>query len=144
MKFPTDAESWEIAARTIYGEARGQPYVGQVAVAWVIRNRAEHPKWWGLNLKDVCLRPAQFSCWNQNDANRAIITSVTADDPNFRRSLGIMALVLSGDLPDPTDGSTNYYTTSRPTWAREWPPGWASSLQETIILGAHTFLKEKA
>lgn len=30
-----------IAALTIYGEARGEPYAGKVAVAWVIRNRTE-------------------------------------------------------------------------------------------------------
>ncbi len=30
-------------ANAVYGEARGEPYEGQVAVAAVILNRVEHP-----------------------------------------------------------------------------------------------------
>ena len=30
----------DVAARTVYGEARGEPDEGKIAVAWVIRTRA--------------------------------------------------------------------------------------------------------
>ena len=33
----------KLMANAVYGEARGEPYEGQVAVAAVILNRVEHP-----------------------------------------------------------------------------------------------------
>ena len=136
------AEAWEIAARTVYGEARGEPFEGQVAVAWVIRNRAERPGWWGRDVGQVCLKPSQFSCWLANDPNRDVITSVNPDNPVYRRCLGIAALVLSGDLEDPTEASTHYLTVDRPEWAVAWPPKWARDMRKTVVIGGHQFLSE--
>jgi spore germination cell wall hydrolase CwlJ-like protein len=31
----------DILARTLYGEARGESFAGQIAVAWTIRNHAQ-------------------------------------------------------------------------------------------------------
>ena len=31
----------DILARTLWGEARGEELIGQIAVAWTIRNRVE-------------------------------------------------------------------------------------------------------
>lgn len=59
----------DILARTIYGEARGEPWEGKIAVAWVVRNRAERGGWWGDTIREVCLKPWQFSCWNETDPN---------------------------------------------------------------------------
>ena len=53
-----------IIAKTIYGEARGEGYVGMLAVATVIFNRARGDK---SLLAKVCLKPKQFSCWNSTD-----------------------------------------------------------------------------
>jgi spore germination cell wall hydrolase CwlJ-like protein len=137
------AEAWEIAARTVYGEGRGEPFEGQVAIAWVIRNRAERPGWWGRDVGQVCLKPSQFSCWLATDPNRDVITAVTAENPAFRRCLGITALVLSGDLEDPTEKSTHYITLDRPEWASMWPPKWAGSMHKTVVIGGHQFLSER-
>ena len=49
-----------IMAKTIWGEARGESHNGQVAVAWVIRNRAERGGWWGNTIREVCLKDQQF------------------------------------------------------------------------------------
>lgn len=55
-------------ARTLWGEARGEPIEGQVAVAWVIRNRADGARFAGQLLgregavAHVCLTLWQFSC----------------------------------------------------------------------------------
>lgn len=133
---------WDIAGRTLFGEARNEPFLAQVAVAWVIRNRAERPSWWGRGVQGVCLKEKQFSCWNNSDPNRERITTATQDEEKFRRSLAIVALVLHGDLEDPTDGSTHYYTTARPPWANQWPPVWAKALKFTKVIGAHQFLRE--
>ena len=64
----------DVLARTIWGEARGEGFAGQVAVGWAIRNRVEadlgndgKPDWWGEGYVGVCKAPWQFSCWNKND-----------------------------------------------------------------------------
>lgn len=60
-----------ILACTLWGEARGEKEEAVEAVAQVILNRAEHPRWWGKDVRSVCLKPWQFSCWNKLDPNRA-------------------------------------------------------------------------
>ena len=64
-------------ARTLWGECRGEPKIGQIAVAWVILNRAEQPGWWSKShteaimddtIEAVCLCPHQFSCWWDSQA----------------------------------------------------------------------------
>lgn len=140
--FPATHADWEIAGRTLLGEARGEPFEGQIAVAWVIRNRAEKPSWWGGTVSEVCLKPSQFSCWLDGDPNKSVIEAVTPQLATFRRALGIAALVLSGDLPDPVDGATHYFTSIRPNIDTSWPPVWARSLKQTARIGAHVFLRE--
>jgi N-acetylmuramoyl-L-alanine amidase len=119
-------------ARTIYGEARGEGFDGKVAVAWVVINRVRTGRY-GSTVKDVCLRPRQFSCWNLDDPNRQRIEKVTPEDSVFAECLGIAALVYAafkgrgGALPsvlkDPTTRSTHYCVTKlEPYWARGETP----------------------
>lgn len=131
----------ETLARTIYGEARGEPFIGQVAVAWVVKNRVGR-KGWGNTIADVCLKPLQFSCWNMNDPNRAKILAADLDMPKFQRAFGIACLVVCGDdLDDPTGGADHYHTIARPKVSVTWPPRWARDMTVTAIIGAHRFLK---
>jgi spore germination cell wall hydrolase CwlJ-like protein len=90
----------------------------------------------------VCLKPKQFSCWNDDDPNADIIRAVTTDNGRYRRSLGVVALVLYGDIPDPTDGATHYHTADRPAGVSTWPPVWAKAMKVTALVGAHVFLRE--
>jgi spore germination cell wall hydrolase CwlJ-like protein len=46
----------------IYREARGQPEEAMAGVAWVAKNRAAHPRWWGDDIPSVILAHYQFSC----------------------------------------------------------------------------------
>src|SRR3546814_2812197 len=85
------AEDVDTLARTVFGEARGEPMPGKIAVAWCIRNRVEldlhddgKPDWWGEGYTAVCRKSWQFSCWNENDPNLPKLRSVTLDDPGFR------------------------------------------------------------
>lgn len=59
----TEAYAIIVAARTLYGEARGAGAEGMIAVANVIKNRVRTPGWWGRDLISVCRTPDQFSCW---------------------------------------------------------------------------------
>ena len=124
----------DVMARTIWGEARGEPLEGKVAVAWVIKNRADHPGWWGHGVANVCRQPWQFSCWNADDPNRAKLIGVTARDEMFRESLMAAAGVLSGNLPDPTGGANHYH-------ARGIAPNWAAGEVPTVRLRHHLFYK---
>jgi hypothetical protein len=135
----------DVLARTIYGEARGESFEGQVAVGWVIRNRVEadllgdgKPDWWGEGYLGVCLRPYQFSCWLKNDPTYAKVATATLEDPVFSRAYGIGCLVRADDLPDPTGGATHYFADTIP------PPKWVASLEELTKIGHHSFFRDPA
>ena len=84
----------DILARTIYGEARGEGLEGMEAVALVVINRVKAKKWFtgydlinGVKIPSVaqtCLKRAQFSCWNKNDANYPLLKKISTDDKIFR------------------------------------------------------------
>jgi N-acetylmuramoyl-L-alanine amidase len=130
-------------ARTLFGEARGEPLDGKVAVAWVIRNRAERKAFSGSLLghpgavSHVCLAPWQFSCWNNDDPNRPLLIKLQPNQcPN---ESAIAAEVLEGATPDPTNGADHYHTIDQPSWAHAWPPDWAPHMREAARFGGHVF-----
>ena len=110
----------DILARTIYGEARGQPYVGQKAVAHVIINRLKrYPR--DNTIGKVCLRHLQFSCWNAGDPNLIKMQVVTLQERQFREAM--RAALEAYDETDFTYNSTHYHTTSvSPPWSRGKTP----------------------
>jgi N-acetylmuramoyl-L-alanine amidase len=128
---------WDIFGRTLYGEARGELFEGQVAVAWVILNRVKRQGWYGKTVSEVCLKPYQFSCWLETDPNYQLIKAATYESPTLRRCLGIVALCESGDLPDPTGDAINYYSDSIP------PPRWVADMTQTTKIGHHLFFTER-
>jgi len=129
-------------ARTIWAEARGEPFAGQVAVAWVIRWRANDVKnRWPKNISAVCKQPRQFSCWNLDDPNRAKMLEISLDRESFVVAYGIACLVLATDLPDFSKKSNHYHTIAQPNGVREWPPEWARSMEERVRIGRHVFLR---
>lgn len=118
-------------ARTIYGEARGEGSKGMQAVANVIMNRVNAGSWYGASIKDVCLKPYQFSCWNNDDPNRQIIMNATPAQLATARA--IAEKVVNGNLPDITGGATHYHATSIAA------PYWTASMRKTATIGHHIF-----
>ena len=55
---------FDLAVMTIYGEARGEPFEGKVAVGEVIRNRMLQRYSSDGTVAGTVLRPYQFSIWN--------------------------------------------------------------------------------
>ena len=108
----------EIAARTLYGEARGEPDEGQRGVARVLVNRMRDGRW-GKSLGSVCLWPFQFSCWLSRDPNLKTIISLADDDPMLVKLRGIVAEALAS-TKDVTQGATHYYAVSMNN-----PPAWS-------------------
>lgn len=125
----------EIAIRTMWAEARGEPDEGLSAVAHVILNRAKDGRW-GSNVATVCLWPMQFSSWNASDPNRMKILTLLDDSPDLARCQALYEAARG--QPDPTDGACFYYADSLLR-----PPSWASAMNETARIGHHHFLKDK-
>lgn len=133
----------DVLARTIYGEARGETLGGKIAVAHVILNRARDPgpDWWGDSITQVCHKPKQFSCWNPEDPNRAVMEAADLTDTAFQKCMAAALLAVSGEAPDPTGGATHYHTANPPTVHVVWPPKWAHALKHTLDIGAHRFYR---
>ncbi|HYH18042.1 MAG TPA: cell wall hydrolase [Azospirillum sp.] len=133
---PTD-EAVDTLARTLWGEARGEPVRGIEAVAAVVVNRVRRAErhgghWWGGSIVAVCRKPFQFSCWNTGDPNRAKLLAVTAADPVFATCLRVARRAAAGLLPDPTGGATHYHRFGV-------HPSWATGHSPCAEIGRHLF-----
>lgn len=125
----------QAAARTAWGEARGEGKRGMQAVLNVIGNRATHPGWWGHDIAGVCQAHAQFSCWNTNDPNREKLLTVTDSDMQFREALALASCLVKGCLPDLTGAADHYYD-----W-RGQRPRWAQDRFYKCTIGYHRFYR---
>lgn len=128
----------DVLARTLWGEARGEGAIGQIAVAWTIRNRVNDNRensWWGEGYAGVCLKPWQFSCWNKNDPNFPYLSGAKAIPTlQLSQARAIASQVISGAVADPTGGATHYYSTTMAT-----KPAWVKGAKQTLALGRHIF-----
>lgn len=132
----------EACALTVYGEARGEPIEGQIAVANVIKNRALKHK---SSYKEVCLEPQQFSCWNKNDPNYPLLLQLGEElilnqelkNDYFKQIQYLVAGVDSGILLDNTHGNVNYITTE--LFGSPKQPVWARVAKNKITIGNHIF-----
>lgn len=70
-----------LAVSTIWQEARGEPFLGKLAVAQVIRNRVLLKYNSNGTVAGTVLAPYQFSGWNTKDPNRVISALIDTDDP---------------------------------------------------------------
>jgi N-acetylmuramoyl-L-alanine amidase len=123
----------DILARTVYGEARGEKFDGMCAVAWTIVNRVLKQTWYGKTVREVCLKPWQYSCWHdQKDKMLAARETM----PTFQRCKAAALLVLSGGWEDNTKGSTHYYADYIAT------PKWAIGHKPVAVFGVHKFFND--
>jgi len=79
----------KILANAVYGESRGEPYVGQVAVAAVILNRVDSPSF-PNTVSEVIFEPGAFTAvadgqiWltPNETAKKAVIDAINGYDPS--------------------------------------------------------------
>jgi len=129
----------DVLARTIFGEARGEPIEGMEAVACVVLNRVRISEekgryWWGNGIIGVCQKPYQFSCWNRNDPSYQRLINVREDNIYFASALRIARRAVIGALKDVTKGATHYH-------ADYVDPYWARGEEPVKIIGRHLFYK---
>lgn len=128
-----DERDFEIMAKTIFGEARGETHEGQVAVACCILNRFKSGKWFaGKSIADTCQKAWQFSCWNENDPNRAVLESLTF--PTYSKYFPIIEEAQREDI---TNGATHYYAPKVVAC-----PKWAKGKKPCAEIGNHLFFKD--
>ncbi len=125
----------DVFARTLWGEARNQGQRGMEAVANVICRRAENPRWWGKDIRSVCLAHAQFSCWLQNNNNRHEMEAVNETDAEFAMALDIAERGIAKALTDHTNLADHYADLD------SVHPIWADARRQTATVGRHTFFR---
>jgi spore germination cell wall hydrolase CwlJ-like protein len=136
MKFYHDFGTHvDILARTLYGEARSQPLDGIKAVACVVMNRARRGGWWGASPQAVCLAPKQFSCWNDDDPNKAIITAVASGNLIFDVCIDVAERAVLDMLHDATKGACHYHT-------KGVHPQWSMGKTPSATIGDHLFFND--
>lgn len=134
----------ETVALTLKGEAENQPIHGIIAVGCVIRNRlTKNPNHY-KTLKDVCLEPKQFSCWNEFTESREKLLSV-ADlmlrnykqfDSYFRQCMWVAHGIVEGNIRDNIKGRMYYMTRD---YFDNHRPNWAKNAKNEIQIGDHVF-----
>lgn len=128
----------QIAARTLWAEARGEPEVGQRAVAHVFVNRLKSGRW-GNSLATVCLAPSQFSCWLPRDPNLKALAALNEDDPLLLKLRSYVEDAMAGHSSDITKLATHYFSTSM-----VMAPEWSKTGTFTGQFGNHKFYKDVA
>lgn len=106
----------EWMARTIFGEARGEPAQGMRAVGHVIMNRVNDRGFPDSVAKVVTQgNGSQFQAWRVGDPNRDRLLSVTSSDEMFALALSISQEILAGQSFDPTNGAIIYFNPATST-----------------------------
>ena len=112
---------WAIVllALLLWREAQNQTDDAILAVACSVRNRLNHPGWWGRDWVSIILCHEQYSSFNPNDPNAA--KEPGAADPVYPRCLAIAKGVYEG-CSDVINGADSYFDRSLDAN----PPGWAA------------------
>lgn len=127
----------QVAARTLWQEARGEPLAGQEAVAWVLRNRMFTGRW-GQSLASVCLWRGQFSGWSSADPNFRPACELADDAPALNVLVNVINSIMSaGPDADPTGGALFYFADSMSV-----PPSWSGSMRFCGQFGHQKFFTD--
>ncbi|MDC1339057.1 cell wall hydrolase [Planktomarina temperata] len=130
---PTGGKQWACLAEAIYFEARGEPVEGQFAVAEVILNRVDSPKFpnsickvvrQGTGRKHAC--QFSYNC----DGKLEYIANGSAYDQTKR----VARVSMDRKTRPLTKGATFYHATFV-------SPSWARSFQHVATIGVHKFYK---
>lgn len=133
----------------LYGEARGEPFMGKVAVAYTAATRMRHS---GKSMCDVVLRKsakgvyAYTTFWYHPELLKLATGEI--DEPSNMNKLDAKAwrwcqraakVVWHREVADPTNGADHYWS---PTVAEELgtgTPAWQAEFEYTATIGTHEF-----
>ena len=130
---PTKNGEWQCLTEALYFEARGETIKGQFAVAEVIMNRVDSPRYpnsvcgvinQGTGRKFAC--QFTYTC----DGRAEVISEPAA----FARLGKVAQAMIGGVDRGLTGGATHYHTSSV-------VPSWAKRLTRTAKIGVHRFYR---
>lgn len=116
----------ECLATNIYHEARGEPIIGQIAVAQVTMNRVQH-NYFPDDVCSVVWDDYQFS-WTHDGRSDKI-----RDHRAYQVALNIAETVYHNEEDDPTAGSLFYHAKYIS------PPRWTQYMEISTEIGVHVF-----
>lgn len=114
----------QLMARAVNGEARGEPYEGQVAVAAVILNRVKHSSF-PNTVSGVIYQPGAFTAVSDGQINEPIAENSTV----YKACRDAM------NGWDPSYGCIYYFNPETAT------SSWIWTRQHVITIGKHRFCK---
>lgn len=114
------SSDYNLLARIISAEARGEPYLGQVAVGAVVLNRIEHPSF-PNTLSGVIYQKGAFSCFYDGQFYEAVADSAYSAARDAINGL------------DPSGGAIYYYNPATAT------NRWILSRPLITTIGKHRF-----
>ncbi|TXI02201.1 MAG: cell wall hydrolase [Pseudorhodobacter sp.] len=128
---PQGDAQWECLTKALYFEARGESLKGQFAVAEVILNRVNSPKY-PSTVCGVVEQGGKGGCQFSYhcDGNRDVMRDRAAADIAGR----IARVMLDGAPRSLTYGATHFHT-------RAVKPSWSRRFERTAAIGAHLFYK---
>ena len=120
-------------AQNLYFEARSEGEEGMVAVGWVVLNRVSSD----IYPDSICAviyeggerPPCEFNWWCDGRSDRP------TEPASWELAQRVTDQMLNNPPADPTDGALWFHMDSIPV------PGWLSSRERTLHLGAHYFYK---
>ena len=118
----TNSSDLNLLSRLVYGEARGEPYTGQVAVAAVVLNRVKNSSF-PNTIAGVIYQSGAFDVVSDGQIN------LTPNDTAIKAAQD----ALNGW--DPTNGAIYYFNPSTAT------NKWIWSRPMTVTIGKHRFCK---
>ena len=128
-------------ATAIYFEARGEPRVGQQAVAHVVLNRVRDPRF-PSNVCDVVEQGPRYK-WNpdipvKHRCQFSYYCDGKSDEPKdkkaYKRAYNIALRAIAGGSDDPTEGATHYH-------AHYVYPEWGTHERRVVRINDHIFYK---
>ncbi len=119
-RFSVNQKELDVLAKVIYGEARGEPFIGQVAVGAVVMNRLQSDSF-PNTISDVVFQPGAFTA--VDDGQYGMIPDRTA----------YLAALEAVKGWDPTKDALYYFNPATAT------SKWIWSRTPTITIGRHIF-----
>ncbi len=121
-KVSVNQQELSMLARLVYGESRGEPYVGQVGVAAVVMNRLQSPLF-PTSIRNIIFQPGAFTALD--DGQYWLTPDQTAYKAAWEAVRGF----------DPTYGALYYFNPDTATSA------WIWSRPQTVKIGKHIFAR---
>ena len=135
----------ECLALNSYFESRNQSVAGQIAVAQVVLNRVESPRF-PNTICDVIQQGPTYKNWKGNELpvrNKCHfswwcdgLSDIPKDEETYRGILSLVTTIVEDKPLDITSGSLYYHADYSSPW-------WINSFTQTMVIDDHVFYREK-